>query len=119
MEPLPRAAPQPPPPMSSSFVRPFNPSRMLVALLFAAAVTLSSAAPQPTDNQTMSSPEFTPAEVPARIADLAFTYLRPANFQAVPLPDEKPNFEEATTFYPLHLAMASYGAVLLSAAARP
>ena len=66
-----------------------------------------------------SQPEFTPATVPARIADLEFTYLRPANFQVVELPEEKPNFDDPATFYPLHVLMATYGAVVFSVAARP
>jgi hypothetical protein len=57
--------------------------------------------------------------VPARIADLAFSYLRPANFQAVTMPDEKPDFEKPTSFYPLQVVMANYGAVLFSTSARP
>ncbi len=65
------------------------------------------------------SPEYTSVEVPARIADLAFTYLRPADFQAIALPDDKPDFEAPTSFYPLHVAMANYGLVLFSAGARP
>jgi hypothetical protein len=73
-----------------------------------------------TPSSNMSSqPEFTSVTVPARIADLEFTYLRPANFNAVDLPNEKPNFDDPTAFYPLHIVMASYGAVLFSVVARP
>jgi hypothetical protein len=67
----------------------------------------------------MSSPEFTSVTVPARIADLAFSYLLPADFRVVPLPDEKPEFENPASFFPLQVAMANYGAVIFSVAARP
>jgi hypothetical protein len=66
-----------------------------------------------------SQPEFSLVTVPARIADLEFTYLRPANFHVVDLPDEKPNFDDPAAFYPLHVIMAPYGAVLFSVVARP
>src|SRR5206468_2167789 len=58
-------------------------------------------------------------EVPARIAGLAFTYLRPADFHSVDLPDETPDFEKPDAFFPLHIAMANYGAVLFTVSARP
>lgn len=64
-------------------------------------------------------PEFSLVTVPARIADLEFTYLRPADFHVVDLPTEKPNFEDPTAFYPLQVVMAGYGAVLFSVVARP
>lgn len=66
-----------------------------------------------------SPPEFIPTDVPARIADLAFGYLRPAGFHVVQIPDERPDFDQPTTFFPLHVVMANYGAVLFSAVARP
>jgi len=66
-----------------------------------------------------TSPEFVPTEVPARIADLAFSYLRPANFHVVQVPDERPDFDQPTTFFPLQVVMANFGAVLFSAVARP
>lgn len=94
-------------------------SRFL-ALLLAGIVTPATAAPQSSSKKIMSSsPEFVPTEVPARIADLAFSYLRPAHFQPVQVPDEKPDFDQPTSFYPLQVVMAPYGAVLFSAAARP
>ena len=46
-----------------------------------------------------SQPEFTSVTVPARIADLEFTYLRPANFNVVELPNEKPNFDDPTAYH--------------------
>lgn len=70
----------------------------------------------------MSNPgstQFEPTEVPSRIADLGFTYLRPVDFRALDLPEEAPKFEEPTYFLPLHVCMASYGAVVFSVAARP
>jgi len=66
-----------------------------------------------------SSSEFIPTDVPARIADLAFSYLRPSGFHVVQIPDERPDFDQPTTFFPLHVVMANYGAVLFSAVARP
>lgn len=65
------------------------------------------------------SAQFTPVEVPARVADLAFSYLRAADFNAVTLPDEMPDFEDPTRFVPLQIVMASYGAVLFTVGARP
>src|SRR5688572_16407466 len=64
-------------------------------------------------------PEFSLVTVPPRIADLEFTYLRPAGFHVVDLPTEKPDFEDPTAFYPLQVVMAGYGAVLFSVVARP
>ena len=68
---------------------------------------------------TSASPEFTPTEVPVRIADLAFSYLRPANFHVVQIPDERPDFDQPTSFFPLQVVMANFGAILFSAVARP
>ena len=64
-------------------------------------------------------PEFSLVNVPARVADLEFTYLRPANFHVVDLPNENPNFDDPTAFFPLQVIMANYGAVLFSVVARP
>lgn len=66
-----------------------------------------------------TAPEFVPTEVPARIADLAFSYLRPAGFHEVQIPDERPDFDQPTAFFPLQVVMAGYGAVIFSAVARP
>jgi hypothetical protein len=66
-----------------------------------------------------NEPEFSLVTVPARIADLEFTYLRPANFKVIDLPVETPNFEDPATFYPLQVIIASYGAVLFTVVARP
>jgi hypothetical protein len=66
-----------------------------------------------------NQPEFSLVTVPARIADLEFTYLRPANFNVIDLPVEKPDFEDPAAFYPLQVIMAGYGAVLFSVVARP
>ena len=66
-----------------------------------------------------TQPEFSLVTVPARIADLEFTYLHPADFHVVNVPVEKPDFEEPSAFYPLQVIMAGYGAVLFSVVARP
>ena len=93
--------------------------RTLAAIL-AGLAQASAAAPNSILKTTMSSqPEFSLVTVPARIADLEFTYLRPANFQVVDLPNEKPNFDDATAFFPLQVIMATYGAVVFSVVARP
>src|SRR5262245_51191944 len=90
------------------------------ALTLAALLPLLAPATRSAPTSAMSpQPEFTSVTVPARIADLEFTYLRPANFNVVELPNEKPNFDDPTAFYPLHVVMAPYGAVLFSVVARP
>ncbi len=97
----------------------FSRSRALLALLVAGGAPFAAAAPKVSSHKIMSSSQFTPTEVPARIADLAFSYMRPADFQIVTLPEERPDFDKPTAFFPLQVVMASYGAVLFSAAARP
>jgi hypothetical protein len=98
---------------------PLSLSRALLAVLVAGGTSFTFAAPKISSHKIMSSSEFTPIEVPARIADLAFSYLRPADFHPVTLPEERPDFDKPTAFFPLQVVMASYGAVLFSAAARP
>lgn len=94
--------------------------RIFATLVASALVSFAAATAAPTPPATMSStPEFSLVQVPARIAHLDFSYLQPANFQVITLPDEQPNFDEPTTFYPLHVSMANYGAVVISFAARP
>ena len=94
--------------------------RIFATLVASALVSFAAATAAPTPPATMSStPEFSLVQVPARIAHLDFSYLQPANFQVITLPDEQPNFDEPTTFYPLHVSMAKYGAVVMSFAARP
>lgn len=66
-----------------------------------------------------SSPDFTPVDVPSRLADLAFSYLCPVGFHSVALPNQLPDFTVPTTFFALHLAMANRGLVLFSVGARP
>lgn len=80
----------------------FNPSH-----LFASTFAMSSDA------------NYTPIKVPARIAGLAFSYLRPAEFHALDLPADVPDFEQPAVLMPLHVTMADYGAVLFSIGARP
>jgi hypothetical protein len=94
--------------------------RALSALLIALTMPLPAATPNSSPTTAMSSqPEYTLVQVPARIANLGFSYLRPTDFHVVPLPDETPNFEDPTKFLPLQMAMAGYGAVLFTVAARP
>jgi hypothetical protein len=68
-------------------------------------------------NPMSSSPAI--VDVPARIAGLSFTYLRPADFHAIELPDETPDFEQPEKFFPLQIVMANFGAVLFTVSARP
>jgi hypothetical protein len=63
--------------------------------------------------------EFEPVEVPSRIADLGFSFLKPKDFHALQLPEEEVKFEDPTYFLPLMVCMAGYGAVVFSVAARP
>jgi len=94
--------------------------RALATIVASAFASFAFATPASTPPATMSSaPEFSHIQVPARIAHLDFSYLQPANFQAITLPDEQPNFDEPSTFYPLHISVATYGAVVISFAARP
>lgn len=67
----------------------------------------------------MSTTEFTKVAVPARIADLAFTFDQPKDFMVVPLPEEKVDFATPEYCVPLYVCMAGYGAVVFAAAARP
>jgi hypothetical protein len=70
----------------------------------------------------MASPaptQFVITEVPSRIADLGFVYMRPQDFRPMDLPEEEPKFESPEYFIPLHVCIAPYGAVVFSVAARP
>jgi hypothetical protein len=97
-----------------------HPHGVLPALLVAAVATLSTTTASSAPKAAMTpTPEFSLVTVPARIADLEFTYLRPANFQVIDLPNESPSFDDPTAFHPLQVIMASYGAVLFSVVARP
>lgn len=108
-------------------MHPFRPAsrpRLRAALMLLAAglntfTNASAKSAQPAPAMTAASPEFTHVNVPARIAGLAFSYLRPANFNVVDLPDDVPDFENPTAFFPLQVTMASYGAVVFSIVARP
>lgn len=61
----------------------------------------------------------TQVHVPARLADIEFTLRMPADFRDVELPNEDVDFTNPTTLAPLFVCMASYGAVLMTVAARP
>lgn len=63
--------------------------------------------------------EFEPVQVPSRIANLGFTFLKPKDFRVLELPEEEVKFEDPTYFVPLYVCMAGYGAVVFSVAARP
>jgi hypothetical protein len=95
---------------------PARTARALLALLLVFSAASLNSASKPSMS---SQPEFSLVTVPSRIADLEFTYLRPANFQLVDLPAEKPSFDDPTAFYPLQVIMANYGAVIFSVVARP
>jgi hypothetical protein len=63
--------------------------------------------------------DYRPIQVPARIADLAFSCVLHKDFREIELPPEEPNFDEPSACLPLLAAMASYGVVVFSVAARP
>jgi len=65
------------------------------------------------------SPEFRLLEVPARIADLAFRLAVPSDWNLPELPAEEVDFSAPAAFFPLLLAVAPWGAVVLTVAARP
>ncbi|MGH7132240.1 MAG: hypothetical protein ACREJO_09880 [Phycisphaerales bacterium] len=67
----------------------------------------------------MTTPQFTTIQVPARIAELGFSFSKPVDFMDVPLPAEEPTFDKPEYCYPLHVAMAGYGAVVFAVATRP
>jgi hypothetical protein len=57
--------------------------------------------------------------IPARIADLEFSYARPLDFQAVALPEEKVDFENPAAFYPLEITSATDALAMFWVSARP
>ncbi|MBL9147508.1 MAG: hypothetical protein JNM94_02325 [Phycisphaerae bacterium] len=66
------------------------------------------------------TPELpTLVHVPPRLADIEFTVRLAAEFRELELPTEDVDFTNPIQFAPLYAAMASYGAVLLTVAARP
>lgn len=67
----------------------------------------------------MSSTGFTDISVPARIANIAFKVSIPPDWRRVDLPEEELNFDKPDYFVPLFVAMAGYGVVVFSVAARP
>lgn len=62
---------------------------------------------------------FVKTSVPARIAQLGFSYMRPSDFQPVEMEVDEPRFEEPDFLLPLHACMASYAAVVFTVTARP
>lgn len=56
---------------------------------------------------------------PARIADLGFSVRLPRSWQAQPLPDDTPAFDDPRHLVGLAAATAPYAAVVFAAAARP
>ena len=94
--------------------------RRVFATLASALFTLGSVViVRPATPNPMPSSSASLVEVPARVAGLAFSYLRPADFNVLDLPEDKPDFERPETFFPLQVVMASYGAVLFTVGARP
>jgi hypothetical protein len=57
--------------------------------------------------------------VPAGLPQLAFSLAAPADWVNPPIPEDPPDFSDPTEMQPLFIAMAPYGAVVLTAAARP
>lgn len=64
-------------------------------------------------------PGFIVTEVPARLADLGLTFVRPNGWVLVDLPAETPDFGKPAAFAPLVVAMAPYAPIVFSVVARP
>lgn len=62
---------------------------------------------------------FVRTELPARLADLACTFLRPKDWKLADLPNEDTDFSSPQTFAPLAIAMAPFAAIVFSIGARP
>ncbi|MBK9387055.1 MAG: hypothetical protein IPN34_19745 [Planctomycetes bacterium] len=68
----------------------------------------------------MSAPSgFTRVHVPARLADLAFSYLRPDDWVEAELPVEEHDFEKPTTCAPLTLCHPGFALIVFTVGARP
>jgi hypothetical protein len=68
----------------------------------------------------MSKTTFSPHEIaPAGRAMLSCSCLKPDGWVSVPVPEEEYDFENPSTFIPLLVWMAPYGAVVFTIAARP
>jgi len=65
------------------------------------------------------APEFAFLEVPARIANLAFRLAIPRDWNLPEIPAEDVDFSSPGNFFPLVVAIAPWGAVVLTVAARP
>jgi hypothetical protein len=62
---------------------------------------------------------FVPTEIPPRVAELGFTFLRPGDWTVAALPEETVDFEQPAAFLPLCVAHATYAALVFSVGARP
>lgn len=62
---------------------------------------------------------FVRTELPARLADLACTFVRPADWVLPPIPEEVPDFTAPQTFAALAIAMAPFAMIVFSIGARP
>ena len=62
---------------------------------------------------------FSLCEVPARLADLAFSFALPTGWAMPDLPNEDTDFSAPQTFAPLTIAMAPFAAIVFSVGARP
>jgi hypothetical protein len=51
--------------------------------------------------------------------DLGISFLKPRDWNLLPIPDEPPRFNEPNFFLPLAIAMAPFGAVLFTVGVRP
>jgi hypothetical protein len=89
-------------------------SAPLAFLAVLSAFTAIAKSPASTMN-----PEMKLINVPARVAELGFSYLRPADFNAVEIKEAKPDFNQPTAFVGLEMSAASYGVVVFSVVARP
>lgn len=119
-----RIAPSPPTHLAMSVFASrrslLRPARLAGVLLATVVSTLPHLSAQPSTSTAMSSSaEYSHIKVPARIAGLAFSYLKPADFQVVDVPGDIPDFEQPAAFMPLQVVMANYGVVLFTVQARP
>jgi hypothetical protein len=62
---------------------------------------------------------YSRCEVPARLADLAFHFAKPAGWTLADLPPEVPDFAAPQAFAALAIAMAPFAAIVFSVGARP
>ena len=73
--------------------------------------TVSRQRAPPDDNGMADLPSgFSLCEVPARLADLAFSFALPTGWAMPDLPNEDTDFSAPQTFAPLTIAMAPFAA---------